>query len=64
MVYVLCHTNLGHIHDVKPIPVAVRSKGLVCSHYIAESVSSNPAEGKDVRLLCLCDVLVAVSTTG
>jgi hypothetical protein len=58
------HTNLGHVQGVKPIPVAMCSKGLVCSRYTAETVGSNPAEGMDVRLLCLCDVLVAASTTG
>jgi hypothetical protein len=61
---VLCHTNLGHIKGVKPFPVAVRSRGSVCSRYIAETVRSNPAEGMDIRLLCLRDVLVAASTTG
>lgn len=56
--------QFGHVQCVKPIPVAMRSKGFVCSRYIDETVGSKPAERMDVRLLCLCDVLVAASITG
>ena len=34
-----------------PIPVAVRSKALVCGHSLAGIVGSNPAGGMDVYLL-------------
>jgi hypothetical protein len=35
----------------KPVPVAVRSKALVCGHWPAEIVGSNPAGRIDVCLL-------------
>ena len=47
-----------------PKPVAVRSKAYICCRQIAWIVGSKPAEGMDVRLLCLlCFVLVAASVT-
>jgi hypothetical protein len=36
-----------------PLPMAMRYTAYVCSRLIAEIVGSNPAEGMDVRLLCL-----------
>ena len=36
------------------IEVAVRSNAQVCRHLITGIVGSNPAEGMEVRLLCLC----------
>jgi hypothetical protein len=40
-----------------PVPVAARSKALVCGRSHAEIVSSNSTEGMDVRLLwVLCVV--------
>ena len=41
----------------EPIPVATRSKALVCGHSLAGIVDSNPAGGVDIcLLLVLCDV--------
>jgi hypothetical protein len=46
------------------MPKAVRSKAYVCCRQITWIVGSNPAEGMDVRLLCLlCFVYVAASAT-
>ena len=46
------------------IPVALRSKALVCSSSLLGPGSSNPAESMDVRLLHLfCVVQIVVSTT-
>jgi len=39
----------------KPIPVTVLSKVWIWSRLIARIAGSNPTEGVDVRLLCLCD---------
>jgi hypothetical protein len=36
-----------------PFPVAVQSNVKVCGHSIAGIAGLNPAEGLDVRLLCL-----------
>ena len=47
-----------------PAPMAVRSKSWVCGRTIVGNAGSNPAEGLDVRLLCLwCVVQVAASAT-
>ena len=47
-----------------PIPVAVRSKTWVGGRTIDGNAGSNPAEGLDVRLLCLWwFVQVAASAT-
>jgi len=47
-----------------PTPMAVRSKSWVCGRTIVGNAGSNPAEGLDVRLLCLwCVVQVAASAT-
>jgi len=40
-----------------PFPVAVRSKVKVCGRSIAGIEGLNPAEGLDVRLLCLLCVV-------
>ena len=57
--------NIGLIIPVVPVPVALLSEAQVCSSLIAEFASSNPAEGMDVRLLCLlCAVQIAASATG
>jgi hypothetical protein len=40
-------------HNLKLIPVVVRSKARVCGRSNAGIVGSNPAEGMDVRLLCM-----------
>ena len=46
------------------IPVAARSKAYFCGPSIAGIVGSNPAEGMDIRLLCLmCVVQVAAFAT-
>jgi hypothetical protein len=48
-----------------PIPVAVRSQAHFCGRLTAGIADSNPADGMDVRLLCLlCVVLVAAYATG
>jgi hypothetical protein len=49
--------NIGIIISVFLVPVAVMSEAQVCSSLIAEVASSNPAEGMDVRLLCLLCVV-------
>jgi hypothetical protein len=36
-----------------PIPVVLRSKEQVCGRLMTGIEGSNPAEGMDVRLLCL-----------
>ena len=42
--------------------MAVRSNALVCGRLSAGNAHSNPAEGMDVRLLCLlCTALVVAS---
>jgi len=38
-------------------PVAMRSKEFVCSHLTAGILGSNPAEGMDIRFLCLLGVV-------
>jgi hypothetical protein len=43
-----------------PIPVAARSKVLVCGRLVAGFAGSNPAEGMDVCLLYLYVVLSCV----
>ena len=44
--------------------MAARSKAYFCGPSIAGIVGSNPAEGMDIRLLCLmCVVQVAASAT-
>jgi hypothetical protein len=40
-----------------PIPLAVWYNAQVCDHPIAGIAGSNPAEGMDVRLLCLLCVV-------
>jgi len=40
----------------KTVPVAVRSKALVCSRLIPGIACSNPAESVDIRLLFVCVV--------
>ena len=46
------------------VPVAARSKALVCGSWPAEIVGSDPTEGMDICLLCvlsgrgLCDELI------
>jgi hypothetical protein len=45
-----------------PIPVVERSKAWVCSRSPAGIAGSNPAEGMDICLLCVCQV--EVSATG
>jgi hypothetical protein len=46
------------------LPVAARFKTQVWSRLTSGIVGSNPADGTDVRLLCLCVVKVAASVTG
>ena len=49
----------------RPIPEAVLFKARVFVSFIARIAGSNPAEGMDVRLLCLlCVVKVMVSAMG
>ena len=43
--------SCGNEIQAQPIPVALRSKALVCGHSLAGIVGSNPAEGMDVCLL-------------
>ena len=40
-----------HMFDAVPVPVAARSKALVCGRSPAEIVGSNPTGGMDVCLL-------------
>jgi len=40
--------------------VALLSKACVCGHLIAGIAESNPTEGMDVRLLCLCFVVTGL----
>jgi hypothetical protein len=40
-----------------PIPVAVLSKAWVCDHALVGIVSSNPAGGVNVSLLCVLSVV-------
>jgi hypothetical protein len=46
-----------YLDILRPIPVAERSKAWVYGGLIAGIVSSNPAEGIDVRLFCLLCVM-------
>jgi hypothetical protein len=39
-----------------PMPVAARFKAYVCGCSVAGIAGSNPAEGMDVYLLCVCCV--------
>ena len=48
----------------RTIPVAMRSRVLVCGRWISRKAVSNPAEGMDVRLLgVLCVVQVGTYAT-
>jgi hypothetical protein len=47
---------------LRPVPVAVCSKALVCGCSVAGIAGSNPADGMDVRLLCLLCVLCVVAS--
>ena len=50
--------------NITPIPVAVRSESSVCGLRIVVIAGSNPAEGMDIRFLCLlCVVYVAAFGT-
>jgi hypothetical protein len=42
------------------IPVAARSKALVCGRLVAGIAGSNPAKGMDISLLCLYILLSCV----
>jgi hypothetical protein len=44
---------IWHSSVLSPFPVAVRSKVKVCGRSIAGNAGLNPAEGLDVRFLCL-----------
>ena len=39
------------VFKVMPVPVAARSKALVCGRSLAQTVGSNPTRGMDVCLL-------------
>ena len=64
--YMMClrtMVNTLHIHSL-PIPVAVKSKTYFCRLSILDIAGSNPAEGINVRQLCLfCTVKVAACAT-
>jgi hypothetical protein len=50
-------TSFGPLNQLPTVPVAVWSTAWASSFLIAVIAVSNPAEGKDVRLLCfLCVV--------
>jgi len=50
--------------EIRPIPLAARSKAWVCDQSLAGIVGSNPAGGMDVSLVVVVYYLVEVSTTG
>jgi hypothetical protein len=49
-----CECEISYGYDVTtPTPVAVLSKAWVCGYWSAGIAGSNPAEGINVRPLCL-----------